>query len=262
MTTTTQDILQHNRQAWDGQVDRKDRWTVPVDTAAIERARRGDWSIVLTPVKTIPRDWFPPLKDLITLCLAGGGGQQGPILAAAGARVVVFDNSPRQLDQDRMVAARDHLDLETVQGDMADLSVFSDEQFDLIVHPCSNGFVPDVLPVWKEAHRVLRPGGTLLSGFVNPLLYIFDFVALERGEFRVTHRIPYSDVNDAGDEEKAFLAERQEPLSFGHTLEDLLGGQIAAGFTITGFYEDVLPELILSQYIASCAATRAVKLPL
>ena len=80
------------------------------------------------------------------LCLASGGGQQGPILAAAGANVTVFDNSPRQLAQDRLVADREGLAIETVLGDMADLSAFPDARFDLIVHPVSNVFVPDVRP--------------------------------------------------------------------------------------------------------------------
>jgi 2-polyprenyl-3-methyl-5-hydroxy-6-metoxy-1,4-benzoquinol methylase len=57
------------------------------------------------------------------LCLASGGGQQGPLLAAAGASVTVLDASPRQLEQDRAVAARDGLVIRTVEGDMADLSM-------------------------------------------------------------------------------------------------------------------------------------------
>src|SRR5580658_7124734 len=97
------------------------------------------------------------------LCLASGGGQQGPILAAAGANVTVFDNSPAQLAQDRLVAEREGLVIETVQGDMANLCVFKDARFDLIIHPVSNVFVPDVKPVWREAYRILKPGGALLS---------------------------------------------------------------------------------------------------
>lgn len=76
----------------------------------------------------------------------------------------MFDNSPAQLAQDRGVADREQLSLRTVEGDMRDLSTFTDESFDLIFHPCSNCFVPDVLPVWQECWRVLRPGGVLLSG--------------------------------------------------------------------------------------------------
>ncbi|MCJ7532099.1 MAG: class I SAM-dependent methyltransferase [Anaerolineales bacterium] len=149
-------------------------WTVPVSSQVIAAARQGQWQIVLTPTKPVPRSWFPELTGLDTLCLASGGGQQGPLLAAAGARVTVLDNSPRQLAQDRFVAERDRLTITTVEGDMRDLSMFPDQSFGLVVHPVSNLFVPDVRPVWREAFRVLRHGGVLLAGFNNPVLYIFD----------------------------------------------------------------------------------------
>jgi ubiquinone/menaquinone biosynthesis C-methylase UbiE len=64
---------------------------------------------------------------------------------------------------------RDALIIETIQGDMADLSVFPDGRFNLIFHPVSNVFVPDVKPAWREAFRVLKPVGVLLSGFMNPV---------------------------------------------------------------------------------------------
>ncbi|QDV42809.1 hypothetical protein Enr13x_26590 [Stieleria neptunia] len=43
------DVLRHNRQAWDKLVERGDRWTKPVDRATIQRARAGEFAIVLTP---------------------------------------------------------------------------------------------------------------------------------------------------------------------------------------------------------------------
>jgi SAM-dependent methyltransferase len=258
--STPEDILLYNRRTWNRQVELGNPWTVPVSSEAVARARNGDWSIVLTPTKPVPAHWFPPENGLQVLCLASGGGQQGPILAAAGANVTVFDNSPAQLAQDRLVADRDGLRIETAQGDMADLSVFIDCRFDLIIHPVSNIFVPDVKPVWREAYRVLRPGGSLLSGFMNPVHSLFDYFALERGEFRVTHRIPYSNQEILTDENRARLAEQDAPLEFGHTLADQIGGQIAAGFALTGFYEDIDPDTILGMYIPSYIATKATKL--
>jgi SAM-dependent methyltransferase len=256
---TPDDILAYNRQAWDRQVERSNPWTLPVGPEKVARARRGDWQIVLTPTKPVPAEWFPPLVGLDVLCLASGGGQQGPILAAAGASVTVYDNSPAQLAQDRTVADREGMTIETVLGDMAHLSVFPEARFDLIVHPVSNVFVPDVRPVWKESFRVLKPGGSLLAGFMNPVQFLFDDIALGRGELRVVHRIPCSDLDNPSEEEFARLAEEGRPLEFGHTLCDQIGGQLAAGFVLTGFYEDIDPESILGQYITSYVATRALK---
>lgn len=262
MTGTPEDVRavpRYNRHAWDRQVKRGNRWTVPVGPEEIARARRGDWQIVLTPTRPIPDGWFPPLPGLDVLFLASGGGPQGPILAAAGAIVTVLDNSPRQLAQDRLVAEREGLAIETILGDMADLSMFPEARFHLIVHPVSNVFAPDVRPVWKEAFRVLRPGGSLLAGFMNPVQYLFDDFALVRGELRVAHRIPYSDLTSPTEEERARLVEEGRPLEFGHTLDDQIGGQLAAGFLLSGFYEDIDPESVLGEYVPSYIATRALK---
>jgi len=256
------DVFAHNREAWDKLVEKHNRWTVAVSSDVIGRARQGDWQIVLTPTRPVPRRWFPVLPGAATLCLVSGGGQQGPVLAAAGAQVTVLDASDRQLAQDRLAAERDGLSLATVQGDMADLSRFADACFDLIVHPCSNCFVPDVRPVWRECHRVLRPGGVLLAGFVNPVRYIFDDDQMEAGRLAVRHAIPYSDLAtlDEDDRHRTIVAEH-EPLEFGHTLEDQIGGQLDAGFVITGFYEDRYDESDsdpVSEHLPTFMATRAV----
>jgi SAM-dependent methyltransferase len=254
------DIRKYNREAWDQQVAKKNQWTQPVSAEEIAAAKRGEWGLVLTPTKIVPREWYPPLIGADVLCLASGGGQQGPILAAVGAHVTVYDNSPAQLAQDRMVADREGLTIETIEGDMRDLSVFTDESFDLIVHPVSNVFVPEVLPVWREAYRVLRQGGVLLAGFNNPLLYLFDMDLLDQGELKVRHKLPYSDLTHLTAGELQRWNSEGFPLEWSHTLEEQIGGQLSAGFMISGFYEDIDPQTIIQEYTPTFIATRAVKM--
>lgn len=257
------DILSYNREAWNRQVAEGNQWTVPVSPGDIAAARRGEWHIVLTPVRHVPGDWFPALDGSDVLCLASGGGQQGPLLAAAGARVTVLDNSPAQLEQDRMVARREGLSIRTVEGDMANLQAFADESFDLLVHPVSNVFAPDVRPVWREAFRVLRRGGVLMAGFVNPDWYLFDHDLAEKtGEIKVAFKLPYADITSLSAEQKAKYIRQGWPLEFSHSLEEQLGGQLEAGLVLTHLFEDGYPpgELDpLADHMKPFIATRAIK---
>lgn len=129
---------------WDLAAARDNPYARPVTSVEVAEARQGRWSIYLSDQRPVPRSWLPDLAGRPVLCLAAGGGQQGPILAAAGEQVWVLDASPGQLHQDRLVADRDGLELRTVEGDMADLSAFTDGAFDLIVNPPSTLFVADL----------------------------------------------------------------------------------------------------------------------
>jgi SAM-dependent methyltransferase len=253
-------LLEHQRRAWDRQVGLGSEWTRPVGPEVIEGARRGRWSVLLTEQRPVPREWFPAeLRGLEVLCLASGGGQQGPTFAAAGARVAVLDNSPAQLAQDRAVAAREGLDLRTFEGDMADLSAFADESFDLVFHPVSNCFAAAVRPVWREAFRVLRRGGLLLAGFNNPAIYVFDLQDERQALLEVRHRLPYSDVESLDEGEREKVLATGAPVEFSHTLEDQLGGQLDAGFRLTALYEDRHRDLRVADFMPTYVATRAVK---
>ena len=254
------DIASYNRQAWDKAVEKNNKWTQVVSKEVIEQARSGKFEILLTPLKPIPSDWLGDVRGKTVLCLASGGGQQTPILAAAGAKVTVLDNSPNQLAQDQKVADREGLTITTVLGDMRDLSMFENNHFDLIVHPCSNSFIPNVEPVWQECSRVLKTGGHLLSGFINPCFYIFDYDSTVKGPLEVRHKLPYSDQSHLTEQELIQLTHDQEPLMFSHSLEALIQGQIDSGLIVTGLYEDTWNEGVLSEYLPTFIATKSTKL--
>lgn len=233
-----------NKAAWDQAVSAgTNPYTKIVSAEQIAAARQGNWSLYLSDCKPVPKEWFPDLPGLRLLCLASGGGQQAPILAAFGAKVTLLDASSEQLAQDRFVAQRDDLEFNIVEGDMGDLSNFANGSFDLIFNPPSTLFVPDLEPVWRECYRVLRVGGVLMTGFMNPDEFIFDQEALDtQGTLVVKHPLPYVEYETLGKDELAEHIRQKKMFHFSHTMESQLGGILKAGFVMTGFYEDYRPE--------------------
>jgi SAM-dependent methyltransferase len=174
--------------------------------------------------------------------------------------VTVLDNSPKQLERDRMVAEREGLTIRTIEGDARDLSMLADESFDLVFHPVSNLFIPEIRPVWREAFRVLRHGGVLLAGFLNPAMYLFSYDAFDGKEpLTVVNKLPYTDANDLPKPLLEKLMGEGMPLEHSHTLTDQLGGQLDAGFHIVGMYEDSHREAALSEFMPTYLATRTTK---
>lgn len=255
--------LDYNREAWNRQSKAGSPWCTPVTSEQIAAARSGDWSVILTPNIKVPHKWFGDLSGKDLLCLASGGGQQAPILSAAGATVTSYDNSDEQLAKDSLVADRDDLQIRTVQGDMADLSALPDNSFDIIFHPVSNVFAEEIRPVWKECYRVLRNGGRLLSGFMNPVFFLFDHEDAERdGKLEVKYPAPFSDIKTLPKEKLAKIEAEGHAYEFGHSLEDQIAGQTDAGFLIADLYEDNWNDQAspLNKYSNMYLATLARKL--
>lgn len=139
-----------NAKTIDRWVDEGWEWGIPISHEQFLAAQNGELSIVLTPTKPVPADWYPPLAGCKVLGLASGGGQQMPVFAAHGADCTVLDYSERQLQSERDVAEREGYDIALVRADMTKPLPFADETFDLIFHPVSNCYVEEVLPIWRE----------------------------------------------------------------------------------------------------------------
>lgn len=255
------DTIEHNRDAWNREALEGGPWSLPVDEGAIARARSGDWSVILTPTIPVPRTWFGDLEGAEVLCLASAGGQQVPVLAAAGARVTSYDLSDEQLALDRAVADREGLPLRCVRGNMQDLSGFADASFDLVFHPVSNLFVPDIAPVWAHCARVLRPGGRALIGFANPVWLQFDHDAEEDEQLRLRYPQPYAEPGSLDAAGRAAWEARRTQAVFGHRMQDQVGGLIDAGFALHGFYEDMWsPDLMaVNRFLPAAFAMLGVR---
>lgn len=257
------DLLEHNRRAWNRLSNDGILWSQPVSSELIEEARQGRWDLFLAG-GTVPRSWLGDVAGKDILCLASGGGQQAPLLAAAGAHVTSFDISDAQLAKDKLVAERENLTIRIEQGSMTDLSRFDSGKFDLIFLPVSVNAVPDVQPVWRECCRVLRARGVLLAGFINPLVYLFqenDGSSPNQG-LTVINRLPYAEYESFTEEERRSTVEAQSVFLWSHSLESLIGGQLAAGFVLTDFQESYRTDdraPIINAYCPTYFATRAVK---
>ncbi|NLG24748.1 MAG: class I SAM-dependent methyltransferase [Clostridiales bacterium] len=242
-----------NSETIDRWVDGGWEWSVPIDHGTFVRAQAGDWSVLLTPTRPVPRAWFGELDGARVLGLASGGGQQMPIFAAAGAICTVLDNSERQLDQERLIAGREGYGITIVRADMTKPFPFADQSFDLIFHPVSNCYVEDVLPIWRECFRVLRPGGALLAGLDNGVAYAFD----DAGE-RLIQKLPFNPLKDEALYARSI--ENGDGIQFSHPIEEQVGGQLDAGFVLTAIFQDTCGSGGLHRFgVPTFFATRAIR---
>jgi len=249
----TKSYQQINSETVDRWVEDGWEWGIPVTREMFRAAQNGEWSVLLTPTKSVPADWFPDLNGLDLLGLASGGGQQMPLFCAAGARCTVLDYSEKQLESERMVAKREGYEIDIVRADMTRPLPFADESFDVIFHPVSNCYIREVEPVWKECFRVLRPGGVLMAGLDNGVNFLFD-----ESETVLTHGLPFDPLEDPALYEE--LMQGDDGVQFSHTLEEQIGGQLRAGFALTDVYEDTNGCGKLHEFnIPTFWATRAVK---
>ncbi len=246
-----QDINARTIDSW---VEEGWEWGRPITHEDYVNAQQGKWDVLLTPTKPVPHAWFGDLKGKKVLGLASGGGQQMPIFAALGADCTVLDYSPKQIEAERRVAQREGYPIRAIRGDMTKPLPFADGEFDLIFHPVSNCYVREVKPIFKECFRVLAPGGVLLSGLDNGINFLFA----DENKRDQLCTFPFDPV--ANPDQRAQLEAENGGMQFSHTLEEQIGGQLEAGFTLTHVYEDTDGEGVFHEHnIPTFWATRAVR---
>ena len=214
----------HNRRAWDEMAAKRQRFT---------RAAKDDDFV--DPLRKVDQlGWLGgDIRGKKLLCLAAGGGKHGPLYAAAGAVVTVVDLSPAQLELDREVAAERRLDLKTVTASMDDLSMFAAGEFDIVIHPVSTCYLPEIAPVYREVARVTRPGGLYISQHKSPASLQADITASSRGYELIEpyyRSSPLPPVVGSPHREEGTL-------EYLHRWEEMLGLMCRAGFVIEDLVE-------------------------
>jgi SAM-dependent methyltransferase len=158
----------------------------------------GIWDIPERQLRMLPDD----MAGLDAIELGCGTGYVSAWMARRGARVVGIDNSDRQLDTARRLAAEHEVALTLVHGD-AEHVPYPDASFDFAVSEYGAAIWCDPLVWIPEARRVLRPGGSLVFLGTAPLALVCSPLdgsipctdRLERDYFSL-HRLDWRDAVD------------------------------------------------------------------
>jgi len=230
------DSIQRNRSAWQNLVQHGHRLT--------RAARDEDFQ---HPVASVDAPgWLDGnVEGKRVLCLAAGGGRQGPLYAAAGALVTVVDFCGELLDQDRQVAVDRGLYLETVQTCMTDLSVLGDAAFEIVIHPVSTCYVPEIQRVFAEVARVTCAGGLYISQHKQPASLQAALEPNGRNGWNLEHR--YYRREPLPMVLKDNLVREPGTDEYIHSWESIIGGICRAGFLI----EDLIEPLHADNSAAS-----------
>ncbi|MGY8766988.1 MAG: class I SAM-dependent methyltransferase [Pirellulales bacterium] len=219
----------HNKSVWDQMAKNRERFTRP--------AKDEDFK---DPLALVDRwGWLGGnITGQRVLCLGAGGGRQGPLYAAAGAKVTVVDISAAQLEIDREVAAERNLELVTVETSMDDLSMFAPADFDLVIHPVSTCYVPQIAPVYQAVANVLADGGLYISQHKTPTSLQAD---IERSSGGYELLEPY--YRDEPLPAVTGSRHREEgTLEYLHRWEEIVGQMCRAGFVIEDLIEPLHAE--------------------
>jgi len=132
----------------------------------------------------------------------------------------VIDLSEGQLKADTTAAAHYGYEIETVQGDMRDLSCVGDETFDL-VWSMGMSFIPDVKEVYAEVAKVLRTQGKYRVDFTNPATEFVDCSDWDGKGYRITR--PYAE---------RVRRTKNGPIEFRHTMSSIFNELQAVGLSL------------------------------
>ena len=114
------------------------------------------------------------LKGKRVLELGCGGAQCSIAFARAGATAIGVDLSAAMLSEGRRMCEQAEVKVELRLGDMADLAFLRADSIDVVFSAYAFQYVQDLNRVFRQVHRVLRPGAPLVFSLPHPAYFVID----------------------------------------------------------------------------------------
>lgn len=108
------------------------------------------------------------------LDLGCGSGSNAVALARHGAKVIGVDPSADRLASARDLAEASEVRVELHQANLAELAFLRSDSIDAVISVMALAEVDDLARVFRQVHRVLKPGAPLVVSLPHPAFSMFD----------------------------------------------------------------------------------------
>lgn len=167
--------------------------------------------------------------------LGCGAGENAVVFARQGAHTIAIDASHAQLSLARNLAEAEEVRVEFHESDAADLAFLRADSIDLAFSVGMLAEVEDVDRVFRQVHRVLRPGAAFVFAYEHPVAVAIGRDGAEPGGLplgRLEVRRSYFDVGPMElprDNEKFTI--------YARTIADVFAALHRAGYRVDAFLE-------------------------
>lgn len=159
-------------------------------------------------------------RDILEL--GCGGGQCTVALAQQGASVTGIDLSREQLRHASSLADEHDVEIRLLEGDVTDLGMFDDEEFEVAFNACVFQWVEDLDSCFGETFRVLEPGGRFVFALSHPFFDVIDSdtLAVEESYFDLgEHVVEHEDMD-------------VDQVTYRHPIHEVHSALVDAGFHV------------------------------
>jgi SAM-dependent methyltransferase len=175
--------------------------------------------------------------------LGAGDGETTIALATAGATVISLDPDPDRVERARARAATAEVRVEVRVGDLADLAFLRADSVDGVVSPGALAGLAELDRLFRQVHRVLRPGGPFAFTLPHPAALTVGLDAEAEGALPLAQPFFARSYFDAS---PAIRGEaRVEP----HTIAEVFTGLTRAGYRVDVIGEPEPPRTARGQAI-------------